>query len=292
VHCDSPPPSNSVSQFHPDGSAASPANTGWTGGNIDKPQGTVVAPNGDVWVANCANGTVTVVHDGDGTNLTSFDTGLVEPFDIDFASDGTGFVTGTQSRSVGAYTPDGHQVPGTPVPGFGQPMGIAVDSTDHVWVSDSGILLLPCGTVGDPAANAEPSGLASMSLLTRTASGFTKQDFTGGGITIPWGVAVDGNDNVWVANFGQRRLSLFCGTKAIDCRPGTTTGAAISPDTGYAFDGFDRNTGLGIDPSGNVWVVNNWKETPPARSNPGGHEMVVYVGAAEPVVRPAPVPKP
>ena len=26
--------------------------------------------------------------------------------------------------------------------------------------------------------------------------------FTGGGLTIPWGVAVDGNDTIWVANFG------------------------------------------------------------------------------------------
>ncbi|MGH3183122.1 MAG: hypothetical protein ACRDOH_23820 [Streptosporangiaceae bacterium] len=37
------------------------------------------------------------------------------------------------------------------------------------------------------------------------------EPFSGGGLTIPWGIAVDGNDNVWVANFGGQRVSEFCG---------------------------------------------------------------------------------
>ena len=30
--------------------------------------------------------------------------------------------------------------------------------------------------------------------------------FTGGGITLPWGIAVDGNDTVWVFNFGAVKV--------------------------------------------------------------------------------------
>ena len=52
-----------------------------------------------------------------------------------------------------------------------------------------------------------------------------------------------------------------------------------------------RNTGIVVDPSGNVWVANNWKEVP-IQANPGGYEMVVYVGVAAPVHRPAPVARP
>jgi hypothetical protein len=41
-----------------------------------------------------------------------------------------------------------------------------------------------------------------------------------------------------------------------------------------------------VDPSGNLWITNNWKRTPLPRKNPGGYEMVVYVGVAGPVRTP------
>jgi hypothetical protein len=52
-----------------------------------------------------------------------------------------------------------------------------------------------------------------------------------------------------------------------------------------------RNTGLAIDPSGNVWVANNWKEAP-IQTNPGGYEIVAFVGIAAPVQRADPIPRP
>jgi hypothetical protein len=48
-------------------------------------------------------------------------------------------------------------------------------------------------------------------------------------------------------------------------------GEAISPDgTGYESKSLVRNTGVEIDPSGNVWLVNNWKQIPLV-NNPGGN---------------------
>jgi hypothetical protein len=35
--------------------------------------------------------------------------------------------------------------------------------------------------------------------------------YHGGGLNIPWEIAVDGNDNIWVADFGGERLSHLCG---------------------------------------------------------------------------------
>jgi hypothetical protein len=40
-----------------------------------------------------------------------------------------------------------------------------------------------------------------------------------------------------------------------------------------------------------VWLCNNWKEVP-IQANPGGYEMVAYVGVAAPVTRAAPRPRP
>jgi hypothetical protein len=70
-------------------------------------------------------------------------------------------------------------------------------------------------------------------------------------------------------------------------------GQAISPEgNGYMTDALDRNTGLAIDPSGNVWLANNWKKIP-VQGNPGGNSVVVMVGAAGPLKTPligTPVP--
>ncbi|WP_231895893.1 hypothetical protein [Gordonia terrae] len=37
-----------------------------------------------------------------------------------------------------------------------------------------------------------------------------------------------------------------------------------------------------VDPSGNLWATNNWKEVP-LQTNPGGLHVIAFVGAAAPV---------
>lgn len=71
-----------------------------------------------------------------------------------------------------------------------------------------------------------------------------------------------------------------------NCPPGTGTGQPISPPMGYGFNGLTRNTGIQIDPSGNVWIANNWKNFPLPDKNPGGYQMVVYIGLAGPLRTP------
>jgi sugar lactone lactonase YvrE len=163
-------------------------------------------------------------------------------------------------------------------------MGIAADSRGDMWIANSGLISLPCPTANFSLENRG----GSLSLLAadgrpRTRRGTT---FTGGGLTIPWGIAVDGDDNVWVSNFGQQRISQFCGVARRNCRPGARVGDAISPGgTGYFFDGLTRSTAVEIDPSGNVWATNNWKLLP-VQTNPGGYQVVAYVGAAAPLRTP------
>jgi len=102
---------------------------------------------------------------------------------------------------------------------------------------------------------------------------------------LPWGVAIDGNDNVFVANFSGQHLSEICGIKTATCPAGFKTGDPISPVVGYRSDALTRNTGVAIDPSGNVWLANNWLPVP-IQSNPGGHAAVVFIGLAAPVKTP------
>ena len=46
-----------------------------------------------------------------------------------------------------------------------------------------------------------------------------------------------------------------------------------------------RLPAVAIEPSGNVWLANNWKEVP-IQTNPGGNAIVVMVGAAGPLKAP------
>ncbi|HEX3994382.1 MAG TPA: hypothetical protein VHX39_24680, partial [Acetobacteraceae bacterium] len=81
-------------------------------------------------------------------------------------------------------------------------------------------------------------------------------------MTLPWGVAVDGNDTVWAFNFGAAPIGTLvpqstgiahlCGADTTKCPAGLATGDAISPATGYRSDALMRLTGGEVDPSGNL----------------------------------------
>ena len=120
--------------------------------------------------------------------------------------------------------------------------------------------------------------------------------FDGGkSINGPWGIAVDGNDNVWVANGFGHTVTALCGARPANCPPGTKTGDPISPPGGYIGGMQTAITDVAIDPAGNVWVANNWdlpyegfKKVPdPAlASRFGGNGVVVFFGLAKPVRTP------
>ncbi|WP_348652314.1 hypothetical protein [Streptomyces sp. Isolate_45] len=110
--------------------------------------------------------------------------------------------------------------------------------------------------------------------------------FTTGSLLLPWGIAVDGSDTVWVADFSGQRVTRSCGVRTEACPPGHRTGQPISPaSAGYGFDGPVRNTGVEVDPSGNVRLTNNW-ELVPLQTNPGGRQLALFGGPATPVRTP------
>ncbi|MGC2625545.1 MAG: hypothetical protein WA269_01810, partial [Candidatus Udaeobacter sp.] len=133
----------------------------------------------------------------------------------------------------------------------------------------------------------------------------------------PWDVTVDGEDNLWVANFGplqsgsnftDGRLTKLAGANPPTRPPGKHLGDPISPATGYtvpsegsqvllhngdplyghlappSYAPMMRQTGAVIDQAGNVWSINNWKPDfdIDATINPGGDGMIIFVGLAPP----------
>ena len=79
--------------------------------------------------------------------------------------------------------------------------------------------------------------------------------YTGGGLDTtsfyaPNGIAVDGNGNVWVANYTTSSVTVF-----------NPAGAVLSGTNGYAETGLSNPTSLAIDIYGNAWVANYNSDT-------------------------------
>jgi sugar lactone lactonase YvrE len=293
-----------VSLFNTAGETLSPEG-GWEVGGISWPQGTVVDKQENVWLANCGNDSVTRI-DGEtvpaspeGTPPTAVNfpgatiaSGTGAAFERPFADalDARGdlYVTGNASNTVAELAPNGNTVGMYTGGGLHLPMGVVVDRRGYAWVSNSKWVVAPCPGVrtAKEVSESEPKGGGDVTLI-KPGGKTPPLKITGAGLTNPWGITVDGDDNVWVANFGGQRLSELCGSEIQNCPPGKQkTGAAISPKSGYGFDGLVRNTGVIVDPSGNVWLANNWKNVP-IQTNPGGYQIVAYLGLAAPVASPA-----
>lgn len=135
--------------------------TGAQPGQLDKPRGVAVAPNGNLYVADSRNARIVVLNPN-GQFITQFGTfadaskgaapggTFLEPWGVAVGKDGTVYVADTWNHRVQIFDANhqfvrmwGHfeQVagnqPGTP-DGFWGPRDITVDAQDHIYVADTG----------------------------------------------------------------------------------------------------------------------------------------------------------
>ncbi len=303
------------------------------GGKLGSMQGIITTPSGDVWALDNDNDQIVYLPKGDGTkgrivgrtvNGKPVDGSLEVkgPFHLAVDQKDRIWVTNSGSNTVTRFPADDFGNAEQIEVGFG-PRGVAIDSLGNAWVANS--IGHPStkeklemveeklkssleGVVDGPAAAADriarmwiamyeimaefPGGDVSMVR----PDGTVLPPFDGGkSILGPWGIAVDGNDNVWVANAFGRSVTQLCGARPESCPPGTKTGDSISPPGGY-IGGLQTITSVAVDPAGNVWVANNWdmpeqvgfKKAPePALATRfGGNGTVVFFGLAKPVKTP------
>ena len=298
--CDPSPDGNgSLSRFTLSGAAMSQPN-GYQGGPV-RAQGLAADAEGNIWISSYGNDSVYVFLRGNPHQSVGFqqyeNSG---PFDVAIAADGTAWVSnsggllGGHDASVAKYA----LVNGALEQRFLHPLGhaaikaMSLDSHGNAWVAS----------------------LANSWVYAFRPDGIEIGHFSGGGMDSPWSMAVDGENNVWVANFGPLdptsppftgRLTKLWG---VDAPPGRNVGDPISPPTGYtvpsagsevllhngdplygpgappSFIPMMRQTNVVIDQAGNIWSINNWK--PDAAIdflvNPGGDGIVIFVGLAAP----------
>ena len=310
TNCDYYPGTNcsgSISKFTPSGVAISgPA--GYQGGP-QRAQALAADAAGNIWICSYGDDSVYVFLGGDLNNVAHHQAYPgSQPFDVQIASDGTAWVS--CGGGIGGDYPArlqhlqlvGNKINRLSEVEFGKATkGISIDSLGNVWVASQG---------DSKAYIVSPEGV----LIAGFGGSDTNSPW--GGVNSPWGVTVDGEDNVWVADFGpldaapySSRISKLAGANAATRPPGMKLGDPISPSTGYtlpsagspvllhdgtplygtnappAYDPLQRITQIAIDRAGNVWVLNNWKNNflNDFARNPGGDGVVIFVGLAPPL---------
>jgi hypothetical protein len=203
---------------------------GVTGNNLLNTYGLAVDQNDASWIPNEQGGTTglgtVVVLNSSGqpvSGASGFSTGgLNFPVAISIDSSGTSWVVDYGNSHVTLMTNSGTPLSGTTgytSSGIQFPVAVGVDSKCYGFVANQ-----------------------SSDTITRVApDGSSFADFvTGSGAS---GVAVDGSDNVWVANYYGNSVGLV-------------SSAAKIVSSNLTGGGLDHPQGIAVDGAGNVWVAN------------------------------------
>jgi hypothetical protein len=267
-----------------------------------------IARNGDVWIAESPDNELLFfpggrVKDGQIVKVA----GLHAPFGIAIDNQNQVFVSNSQSNTVLRFPAGDPSKVKTFRVGIGA-RGVANDSKGNLWVAslmspDFPLPKFPEGlsimkqfalileALKKNIEEGKKTGLVSM--IRPDGSQPKPEGFTAGGaVNAPWGVVIDGNDDVFVASGLGRGIVMLAGDGSKGHPPGTRPGDLVH----YFQGGTIQIPTVGsIDPAGNLWVANNWNSVEAATSaNPipatstwgGGSGFTVIYGVAAPVKTP------
>lgn len=237
----------------------------------------VVGPGGNLFVTDSGNGNirritpdgvVTTVagsaanqgyRDGAGTGAW-----FNSPFGIGADTAGNLYVADTGNSVIRKITPDGTvttlagmakvrgSADGTGASAlFNQPTGIAVDGNGIIYVSDS---------FNQTIRSVTPAGIVTTLAGMPGVVGFNNGKAANALFNYPQGLAVDGSGNVYVADTGNSTIRVIRSGGTVATLAGQPLTAGLKDGTG-ANAWFNQPTGLRLDGSGNLYVVDSGNAT-------------------------------
>jgi streptogramin lyase len=174
-------------------------------------------------------------------------------FGVAIDSSGNAYVADVLNHAIRKITPDGvvSTFAGSGSPGFANgtgtaasfywPRGVAVDSVGNVYVADS---------VNNAIRKITAAGVVS--TLAGGSWGFSNGNGTTATFHTPYGVAVDGNGNVFVADTENYAIRKITPVGVVSTVAGSGT-AGFTDGTGTTAS-FNQPMGVAVDSSGNIFV--------------------------------------
>jgi serine/threonine-protein kinase len=224
-----------------------------------------ITPSGDVTTLagsgrNSFNGDTAVIEgssyaDGQGTAAS-----FASPSGVAVDGGGNVYVADTGNHRIRKITPGGNV---TTLAGSGsighfdgqgseasfyEPTGVAVDESRNVYVADKGNARIRKIT---------PSGNVT-TLAGSGSRGYGEGQGTAASFAYPYGVAVDGVGNVYVADNGNQRIRKITPSGNVTTLAGSGSfGSTDGPGTSASFS---NSTGVAVDGSGNVYVADMFNQ--------------------------------
>lgn len=246
------PPYGIVTTLAGSGQAGSANGTG-ANASFNKPWGVAADAAGNVYVADYGNNLIRMISPagvvstlaGSGQAGSANGTGTAAYFNLPsgVAVDALGnvYVADHGNNMIRKISSSG--VVSTLAGSFNRPTGVAVDTAGNVYVVDQGSesirLISPAGVVSTLAG----SGQAGSANGTGIAASFTT----------PYGLAVDAEGNVYVADEGNQLIRKISPAGVVSTLAGGGTGdSANGAGTAAAFH---NPFGVAVDAAGNVYVA-------------------------------------
>ena len=209
-------PDNEVEMYDP--KIPNPPPDGSISDGMNYPVGIAVDKKGTLYVSNEGNSTITIYPAGQSSPSLTISTGLDENYGVTVDSNGDVFATNLGNDTVVGYKA-GATSPFETIDfsNLGQPVGLAADSKDNVWVacdSTNTIYMIPAGS-------SKPQN-----------SNFS--DVTG-----PIGISFGKHDVTYVANFGAKPSAVEIYTYGSRTPSGSITNGI--EQNGPTFNAFTRS---------------------------------------------------
>jgi streptogramin lyase len=285
-------------------------------------QGIGVAPDGDIWIVGTSSNKMLHFPEGDihrGRVVVDkeLNDALSAPFAASIDNNNRVWISNTNGKSLVRYSPSEKD---TPVERFivaGGGRGVALDSKGNCWVAcntspdfpsttpTDGVSIIEGFALGYPHLSQTvgrnrktgsvfmiPADASPKDTIDPATQESTLTPYGDGELNAPWGISVDGNDDVWVANFMGRGVSFMAGASPNGRTEGCQTGDLLHT---IHSGSIQMLTDVVVDQAGNLWCANNWNlpqtvmqaQPDPAFSTWGGGSGVLVVyGIAKPAKTP------